>query len=79
MDVLLMWLWGAMARMLDVLKPRGRYDAIGALPGRLSNWICVSLSQGPDAVWMHFTRCASFPNLVGYLDSGEIKPLVARQ
>ncbi len=66
--------------LLDVLKPRGRYAISGAIAGPIVQLDLRKLylkdltlfgctSQDPQV----------FPNLVAYIESGEIKPIVARQ
>jgi NADPH:quinone reductase-like Zn-dependent oxidoreductase len=66
--------------LLDVLKPRGRYAISGAIAGPIVQLDLRKLylkdltlfgctSQDPQV----------FSNLVGYIESGEIKPIVARQ
>jgi NADPH:quinone reductase-like Zn-dependent oxidoreductase len=66
--------------LLDVIRPRGRYAVSGAIAGPivemdLRKFYLKDLTlfgctlQDPGV----------FPNLISYIERGEIKPLVARQ
>jgi NADPH:quinone reductase-like Zn-dependent oxidoreductase len=66
--------------LLDVLKPRGRYAISGAIAGPIVQLDLRKLYLKDLTLF----GCTSqdeqvFPNLVGYLERGEIKPIVARQ
>lgn len=66
--------------LLDILKPRGRYAVSGAIAGPIVQLDLRKLYLKDITLF----GCTSqdpqvFPNLVGYLHRGEIKPIVARQ
>lgn len=66
--------------LLDVLKPRGRYAISGAIAGPIVQLDLRKLYLKDLTLF----GCTSqdlqvFPNLVSYIESGEIKPIVARQ
>lgn len=66
--------------LLDVLKPRGRYAISGAIAGPIVHLDLRKLYLKDLTLF----GCTSqdeqvFPNLVRYLESGELKPIVARQ
>jgi NADPH:quinone reductase-like Zn-dependent oxidoreductase len=66
--------------LLEILKPRGRYAVSGAIAGPIVQMDLRKLYLKDLTLF----GCTSqdvqvFPNLVGYLERGEIKPLVARQ
>jgi NADPH:quinone reductase-like Zn-dependent oxidoreductase len=66
--------------LLDVLKPRGRYAISGAIAGPIVQLDLRKLYLKDLTLF----GCTSqdpkvFSNLVGYIESGEIKPIVARQ
>lgn len=66
--------------LLDVLKPRGRYSVSGAIAGPIVQLDLRKLYLRDLALF----GCTSqdphvFSNLVSYIESGEIKPIVAKQ
>ena len=66
--------------LLDVLKPRGRYAISGAIAGPIVQLDLRKLYLKDLTLYGCTSQDAQvFPNLVGYLERGEIKPIVARQ
>ncbi len=66
--------------LLDVLKPRGRYAVSGAIAGPIVHMDLRKLYLKDLTLF----GCTSqdvhvFPDLVGYIERGEIKPIVAKQ
>ena len=66
--------------LLDVLKPRGRYAVAGAIAGPIVSLDLRKLYLRD----LTLLGCTSqdahvFTNLIGYLERGEIKPIVAKQ
>ncbi len=66
-------------RLLDVLKARGRYAVSGAIAGPLVELDLRKLYLKD----LTFFGCTAqdrdvFPNLIGYLERGEIRPVVSR-
>ena len=66
--------------LLDVLKPRGRYAVSGAIAGPVVQMDLRRLYLKDLTLF----GCTSqdtkvFPNLIGYIEHGEIKPVVAKQ
>ncbi len=66
--------------LLDVLKSRGRYAVSGAIAGPIVQMDLRRLYLKDLTLF----GCTSqdghiFPNLVGYIERGEIKPIVAKQ
>jgi NADPH:quinone reductase-like Zn-dependent oxidoreductase len=66
--------------LLDILKPGGRYAVSGAIAGPL---VALDLRKLylKDLTFFGCTNQDAnvFPDLVGYLERGEIRPLVSRQ
>ena len=66
--------------LLDVLKPRGRYAVSGAIAGPIVPTDLRKLYLKDLTLFGCTTQDAEvFPNLIGYLERGEIRPLVAQQ
>ncbi len=66
--------------LLDVLKPRGRYAVSGAIAGPIVQMDLRKLYLKDLTLFGCTSQDAHvFPDLVGYLERGEIKPIVARQ
>ncbi len=66
--------------LLDVLKPRGRYAVSGAIAGPIVPMDLRKLYLKDLTLFGCTAQDAeAFPNLVGYVERGEIRPLVARQ
>ncbi len=66
--------------LLDVLKPRGRYAVSGAIAGPIVDLDLRKLYLKDLTLYGCTAQDAQvFPDLVGYLEMGEIKPVVARQ
>lgn len=66
--------------LLDVLKPRGRYAVSGAIAGPIVQMDLRKLYLKDLTLFGCTSQDAQvFPNLVGYLERGEIKPIVTRQ
>jgi NADPH:quinone reductase-like Zn-dependent oxidoreductase len=68
------------SEFLDVLKPRGRYTVSGAIAGSIVQMDLRKLYLKD----LNLFGCTSqdahvFPHLVGYIECGEIKPIVAKQ
>lgn len=66
--------------LLEVLKPRGRYTVSGAIAGPIVQMDLRKLYL-KDLTLLGCTSQGAevFANLVGYIQCGEIKPLVAKQ
>ena len=66
--------------LLDVLKPRGRYAISGAIAGPIVQMDLRKLYLKDLTLFGCTTQDAQvFPDLVGYIERGEIKPIVAKQ
>ena len=66
--------------LLDVLKPRGRYAVSGAIAGPIVQLDLRKVYLKDLTLFGCTSQDAQvFPNLVGYIERGEIKPIVARQ
>ena len=67
-------------QLLDVLKPRGRYAVSGAIAGPIVQMDLRKLYLKDLTLFGCTSQDASvFPNLVGYIERGEISPIVAKQ
>jgi NADPH:quinone reductase-like Zn-dependent oxidoreductase len=66
--------------LLDVIRPRGRYAVSGAIAGPIVEMDLRKLYL-KDLTLFGCTLQDScvFPNLISYIERGEIRPLVARQ
>jgi NADPH:quinone reductase-like Zn-dependent oxidoreductase len=66
--------------LLDVLKPRGRYAVSGAIAGPIVQMDLRKLYL-KDLTLLGCTSHDAhvFPDLVGYIERGEIRPIVAKQ
>jgi NADPH:quinone reductase-like Zn-dependent oxidoreductase len=65
--------------LLDVLKPRGRYAVSGAIAGPIVQTDLRKVYLKDLTLYGCTTQDASiFPNLIGYIERGEIRPLVAK-
>jgi NADPH:quinone reductase-like Zn-dependent oxidoreductase len=68
------------AELLDVLKPRGRYAVSGAIAGPIVDLDLRKLYLKDLTLFgCTMQTAAVFSNLVGYLERGEIKPIVAKE
>jgi len=66
--------------LLDVLKPRGRYAVSGAIAGPVVQMDLRRLYLKDLTLFGCTSQDAQvFPNLVGYIERGEIKPIVTKQ
>lgn len=66
--------------LLDVLKPGGRYAISGAIAGPIVQMDLRKLYLKDLTLFGCTTQDAHvFPDLVGYIERGEIKPIVAKQ
>lgn len=66
--------------LLDVLKPRGRYAVAGAIAGSIVQTDLRKLYLKDLTLFGCTAQDADvFPNLIGYIERGEIRPLVAKQ
>jgi NADPH:quinone reductase-like Zn-dependent oxidoreductase len=66
--------------LLDVLKPRGRYAVSGAIAGPIVQMDLRKLYLKDLTLFGCTSQDAKvFPNLVGYIERGEITPIVAKQ
>lgn len=66
--------------LLDVLKPQGRYAVSGAIAGPIVQMDLRKLYLKDLTLFGCTLQDAQvFPNLVGYIERGEIRPIVARQ
>ncbi len=66
--------------LLDVLKPTGRYAVSGAIAGPIVQMDLRQLYLKDLTLYGCTAQDANvFPDLVGYLEAGEIKPIVASQ
>ncbi len=66
--------------LLDVLKPRGRYAISGAIAGPIVQMDLRKLYLKDLTLFGCTTQDSHvFPDLVGYIERGEIKPIVAKQ
>lgn len=68
------------SELLDVLKPRGRYAVSGAIAGPIVQMDLRKLYLKDLTLFGCTIQDAHvFPDLVGYIERGEIKPIVAKQ
>ena len=66
--------------LMDVLKPRGRYAVSGAIAGPIVQMDLRRLYLKDLTLFGCTSQDAHvFPHLIGYIERGEIKPVVARQ
>ncbi len=66
--------------LLNVLKPRGRYAVSGAIAGPIVHLDLRKLYLKDLTLFGCTSQDAHvFPDLVGYVERGEIKPIVAKQ
>jgi NADPH:quinone reductase-like Zn-dependent oxidoreductase len=67
-------------QLLDILKPRGRYAVSGAIAGPIVQMDLRKLYLKDLTLFGCTSQDANvFPDLVGYIERGEIKPIVAKQ
>jgi NADPH:quinone reductase-like Zn-dependent oxidoreductase len=67
-------------QLLDVIRPRGRYAVSGAIVGPIVEIDLRKLYLKDLTLFGCTLQDSSvFPNLISYIERGEIKPLVARQ
>ena len=68
------------SELLDVLKPRGRYAVSGAIAGPIVQMDLRRLYLKDLTLFGCTSQDAHvFPDLIGYIERGEIKPIVAKQ
>ena len=66
--------------LLDVLKPRGRYAVSGAIAGPIVQMDLRKLYLKDLTLFECTSQDAHvFPDIVGYIERREIKPIVAKQ
>ncbi len=66
--------------LLDVIRPRGRYAVSGAIAGPIVEMDLRKLYLKDLTLFGCTLQDSSvFPNLISYIERGEIKPIVARQ
>ena len=66
--------------LLDVLRPRGRYAVSGAIAGPIVQTDLRKLYLKDLTLFGCTLQDADvFPNLIGYIERGEIRPLIAKQ
>ena len=70
------WLW---KQLLDILKPGGRYVTAGAIAGPIVN-LDIRTLYLKDLTFYGCTYqpLEIFKNLIKYIESNEIKPLIAK-
>jgi len=69
---------GQFVQLLEILREVDAMPSLAPYRANRRSRPAHAISQGSSAAWLHGVEPMVFRNLVGYIERGEIRPLVAK-